>query len=204
MFLYSDTILGKIIAIVIIMYCTYKNIIYGLFICIIIIWFYQSDVLNKFKYRYSEYFTSLVPLSPQLVYSINNPEKDVQSISTLDALPLEKVYIPELLPMKTESEHIFRNQNCSKELDIMYKNNKIIHKENIAQLFPEISFLDEIICNPCDSICNFKDNKIKKEIELIPKQARGNENYILQFAKSCFIQKKDPHEGVGFVASYIN
>jgi len=205
MFLYSDTILGKIIAIVVILYCTYENVIYGLFACVVIIWFYQSDILDKFKYRYNEYFTNLVPLTPQLVYSVNNPEKDIHSIPTLDALSLEKVYSPELLPIKKESEQVFRNQYCSKELDLMYKNNKIIHKENIAQLFPEISFLDDIPCNPCDSTCKFKENKINKETELIPKQARGNEDDIWQWANSWFIQKNEPYEGVGSsIASYLS
>jgi hypothetical protein len=205
MFLYSDTILGKIFAVLIIIYCTFENVIYGLFACVIIIWFYQSDLLHRFKYKYNEHFTNLVPLNPQLVYSVNNPEKDIQSISTLDALSLDKVYSPELLPIKTESEQVFRHQYCSKELDIMYKTNKVIHKENIKQLFPELSFLEDIPCNPCDSTCRFKDNKMDKETELIPKQSRGNEESILQWANTWFIQKNEPYAGVrSSIASYLS
>ena len=205
MFLYSDTILGKIFAVLMIIYCTFENVIYGLFACVIIIWFYQSDLLHKFKHNYNEYFTNLVPLNPQLVYSVNHPEKDIQSIPTLDALSLDKVYSPELLPIKKESEQVFRNQHCSKELDIMYKNNKIIHKENIKQLFPELSFLDDIPCNPCDSTCRFKDSKMDKETELISKQTRGNEDSILQWTNTWFIQKNEPYEGVGSsIASYLS
>lgn len=203
MFIYCDTILGKLLAIIIIIYSTYENIIYGLFTCILIIWFYQSDLLErcKPKYKYNEYFT---PSTPQTVYVPNEPNKDVQSISTLmNDLSLDKVYPDELAPMKKEAEQVFRNQHCSKELDIMYKNSKIIHKEDVKNMFPEVSFLDDIPCNPCDSGCKFRITKINKETELMSKQARGNESSIWDWAKEWNILKTEPYEGIGQVASYL-
>jgi len=201
--LYSETILGKMMAVLIIIYCTYENIIYGLFMCILIIWFYQSDMLDRFHYRYNEYFTTLAPLTPQVVYVPNKPEIDIQSISTTDNLSLDKVYPNQIPPVKKESEKIFRDQYCSEELDIMYKTSKIIHKENIAQVFPEISFLDDIQCNPCDDTCRFRLGKINQEIELIPKDTKHNDNFIWEWAQSWFIDKNEPYVGVGYVASYL-
>jgi hypothetical protein len=195
-FLYSDTILGKMMAIFIIVYCTYENIIYGLFACIIIIWFYQSDMLNRYNYKLEESFTS----KPQAVYSTKE-DKDLQSIPTLDPLSLDKVYPTELSPLKTESETIFRNQFCSEELDLMYKNTKILRKENIQTLFPEISFANNNACNPCDSSCRFR--KINKETELMAKSARGNNESICEWATSWFIGKTEPYQGIGYVASYF-
>jgi hypothetical protein len=202
-FLYSETILGKMMAVLIIIYCTYENVIYGLFMCIIVIWFYQSDMLDRFHYRYNEYFTTLPPLNPQVVYVPNKPEIDIQSLSITDNLSLDKVYPNEISPVKKESEKIFRNQHCSKELDVMYKTSKIIHKEDISQLFPEISFLDDIQCNPCDDTCRFRLGKINQEIELMPKDTKQNDNSIWEWAQSWFIDKNEPYVGVGYVASYL-
>ena len=196
-FLYSDTILGKMMAILIIIYTTYENVIYGLFMCIFIIWFYQSDMLDRYKYRLDENFTSI----PQAVYSTKETDKDIQSIPTLDPLSLDKVYPTELSPLKTESEMIFRNQFCSEELDLMYKNTKILRKENIQSLFPEISFTNNEVCNPCDSTCRFR--KINKETELMSKSARGNDEGIWEWATSWFIGKTEPYQGIGYVASYF-
>jgi len=203
-FLYSETILGKMIAVLIIIYCTYVNVIYGLFVCILVIWFYQSDMLNKFHSNYNEYFTTLPPLTPQVVYVPNQPDVDVQPILTTNALPLDKVYPEEISPVKKESEKIFRNENCSENLELMYKNNKIIHKEYISQVFPKISFLDDIPCNPCDDTCRFRLGKLNKEIELIPKDTRGNNTSIWEWAQSWFVEKNEPHEGVGYVSSYLS
>lgn len=194
MFIYCDTILGKLLAVIIIIYSTYQNIIYGLFTCILIIWFYQSDMLARFKNKYNEYFTT------QSVYVPNEPNKNVQSIPTTPISYLEKVYPDELPPMKMEAEQVFRNQYCSKELDIMYKNSKIIHKEDIKNIFPDVSFLDDIPCNPCDSGCKFRVNKLDKESELMAKQTRGNESSIWDWV----IQKTEPYEGIGYVASYLS
>lgn len=202
-FSYSDTILGKLMAVIIIIYSTYENVIYGLFVCIMVVWFYQSDILARFKYRYNENFTTLPILSPQAVYVPNNPIKDIQSIPTLDALALDKVYPNELPPLKKESEEVFRNQHCSEELELMYKDTKIINKENVSQIFPEIAFLNECVCNPCDPTCKFKMNKINKEYELMPKDSRNNDNSILEWARTWFVEKKEPYQGIGYVASFL-
>jgi hypothetical protein len=168
-----------------------------------VVWFYQSDMLSRFKYRYNENFTTLPILSPQAVYVPNNPIKDIQSISTLDVLALDKVYPNELPPLKKESEEVFRNQHCSEELDLMYKDTKIINKENVSQIFPEVAFLNEYVCNPCDPICKFRVNKINKELELMPKDSRSNDNSILEWAKTWFVEKTEPFQGVGSIASFL-
>jgi len=198
-FLYSDTILGKIMAVIIIIYSTYENVIYGLFVCIMIIWFYQSDLLDRFR----ENFTTLPILNPQAVYIPNHTQENIQSIPTLDALSLDKVYPDELPALKEESEQIFRNQHCSEELELIYKDTKIIHKENIYQLFPEVTYFNEYICNPCDKKCKFRVKKINGENELMPKYARGNNNSILEWAKTWFVEKNEPFQGIGYVASYL-
>lgn len=192
-FLYSDTILGKMMAVFIIIYCTNENIIYGLFACILTIWFYQSDMLDTYKSRYTEHF------SPQAIYSPTEPDKNIQAIPILDPLPLDKVYPTELSPLKTESETIFRNQNCSEDLDVMYKNTKILRKENIQQLFPDISFQNDKVCNPCDSACRFRNEK-----ELMSKSTKGNEDSIWEWATSWAIEKTEPYQGIGCVASYFS
>lgn len=200
LFLYSDTILGKLMAVIIIIYCTYEHVVYGIFACILIIWFYQSDMLDRFNYRYSEYFSNI---SPQLVYLPDKPNKDIQHLPALEDLPLEKVYPLELPPLKPESEKVFRNQYCSEELDLMYKNSKIIHKENVKTIFPNISFFNETPCNPCDKNCHFQLDKVMTEEGLMSKNARGNDQTIWEWATSWLPTKLEPYQGIGQVASFL-
>jgi hypothetical protein len=146
-------------------------------------------------------------LTPQLVYSTKNIKNNdnIQSIPALSKLDaFDNMYPDELPPMKTESEKIFREQHCSEDLELLYKNTKIINKEVISSLFPEISFKNEIPCNPCDSICKFRVTKIDNEMKLFPKNARGNEDSLLEWATSWFISKNEPYEGVGSVVSYFS
>jgi len=153
-------------------------------------------MLDMYNSRFTENFT------PQAIYSPTEPDKNIQSKPTLDPLPLDKVYPTELSPLKTETETTFRNQYCSEELDFIYKNTKILRKENIQQLFPDISFLNDKVCNPCDSTCRFR--KIDNEKKLMSKSARGNEDSIWEWATSWFIEKTEPYQGIGCVASYFS
>jgi hypothetical protein len=181
MFLYGDSILGKLIAVSIIVYLTYENVIHGLFACICLIWFYQSDLLSKHKLD-TEAFTEQIP----------NPIPE-------DGSPKLETYDKETIPVHTESETIFRNQHCSPNLELMYKESKIIHPEMVSQIFPEVSFLDNITCNPCDPKCNIRVNQIEKEVELMPKQTRG-----IEWIEGWLPLKNNPFQGIGYVASYFS
>jgi hypothetical protein len=183
MFLYSDSILGRLVAISIIVFLTYKNVIHGLFACICLIWFYQSDILAKHKLETeTEPFTELAP-APIVEKS----------------LPKLDIYDQETIPLHSESETIFRNQHCSPNLELMYKESKIIHPEMVSQIFPEVSFLDNITCNPCDPKCNIRVTKIEKEAELMPKQTRG-----IEWIEGWLPLKSNPFQGIGYVASYFS
>ena len=202
MFLYGDSILGKLVAISIIVYLTYENVIHGLFACISLIWFYQSDFLVKQK----ELFTNLPTIEQYSHKNIDNSHNipikpDLETKADLihyekyaDAYPLQKILL------KTESDTIFRNQNCDHKLELLYNNSKIIHPEMIPHIFPEVSFLDNIPCNPCDKKCNFSVSKIENETLLMPKDSKAD---IIEWAKSWLPNKNDPYQGIGYVASYF-
>ena len=47
MILNSSSILGRLVAVLIIVFYSQYNALYGLVICLLVIWYYQSDFLEK-------------------------------------------------------------------------------------------------------------------------------------------------------------
>jgi hypothetical protein len=199
--LHSDSILGKCIAILLITWFTYKNVMVGLFTCVLIIWFYQSDFLQRYQYLHSETFT---PIYPQNVY--DNKENIILSNNESKLEKYNDAYPKDLKYMTTEADTVFRNQHCSKDLELMYKESKILHSETVSSIFPEISFANDIPCNPCDITCKIVVNKIDNEKELMPKYSKNNSDMsVLEWAFRWLPQKSEPFQGVdNNVASYFH
>jgi hypothetical protein len=117
-------------------------------------------------------------------------------------------YPDKVSPIPKASDAIFRQQHCSPELELLYKNVPVRHNEMITQLYPELSFDNDKSCNPCDPSCRFSimDNKINTERNILAsKGTRGKEGLsVLEWAKSWFVNKSEPFDGIKTsVASYF-
>jgi hypothetical protein len=152
MILWSNTSLGKIIILLIILFYTSLDKLYGILVTLLFILFYQSDcvenMLNNNK--------------------IENFEPKLDTVTTHTALkPLEPVSYTdqyELPKINTESAKEFRQQHCEKG-HLVNKGQKV--KIDIADhVYPEIMFENEK-CNICDPTCSF--SVIEKQIEVTEK-----------------------------------
>ena len=63
----ADTPLGKIIAVMLIVYYTTVDVLYGLFMCALIVLYYQSDYFKSFG-TFKENFTTIQPIEPAVKY----------------------------------------------------------------------------------------------------------------------------------------
>lgn len=217
----SELSLGKLISILIIVVFSYVNVIYGIAICLIVIWYYQSDyILNVLR---DEHFQIQHDPSPDLTQNkiahntennqnptTNNPNPTTEGFQTgtliEEATPVKHAYSQENIPIQGEKETIFRNSVCTPNLETVYKNQVIRHPEIISQLYPNISFAEDIACNPCDPSCPFTVKTSLEKTERIGRPTKGQNFFddAWEWAETFFVNKSEPHQGVDKnVASYF-
>jgi len=208
--LQSNTILGKLFAIFIIVVYTNIHFIYGLFVCLLFIFYYQCDYIHNITQ--SENFQpktreNMIDQRNSVMTSSSISEDKLVSSNIDDLLEVNKAYTNEKLPIQSESKVIFRNQQCNPDLELVYKN-QIIHENNvIPNIFPEIQFTDDNKpCNPCDPSCPFSIKSSLEKKEWIGQSTRGKTSLeeAMDWANSFFVNKNEPFSGVDLnIASYL-
>jgi hypothetical protein len=209
----SISVLGRLLAIFIIIYYTSIHILYGILVCIFVIWYYQSDFLQYMldMTREEEGFRmnpDNVTTSPNMDPPENETRSTNSSIVTKGS-NLQDAYPSKIPPPIMEAEAFFQKNNCNSRKQLLYRNIEVKHPEVVPHIFPEIEF-DEKPCNPCDSTCSFSINATKRftETDLIPKQTHDQSSLssIMEWTESLISQsdKKDPYIGVRSInASYV-
>jgi hypothetical protein len=188
----SHTVLGKILALSAVMFYTHLDKYVGLIVCLLVIMYYQSDVVENMlntdglMNKMVENFEASQS-SKNTVNEESTPIEDMQSCSKNPSIlhesmsSLDDVYMKTTEPMvEPEKEGInvvqsFRNENC--------KNNQLMHKgmkvkpEMVRHVFPEVKVNDDS-CNICDSTCSFSiiENRLKNEKELFSVFSRDEDN----------------------------
>lgn len=174
---FSHTIIGKLIAINIIIYYIILDKTIGLLSCLLIILYYQSDfvenLLNKSNWT-TESFEQIQMNSEEPKNDITGPESN-SSIDFLSYYPLtllDKLGFMDYNNIPTPPDAIieFRKRNCDGTI-LKYKGMSI-KNENIDLIFPELTFKSEN-CNPCDKHCDFSiiESKLITEKNIIPVQS---------------------------------
>lgn len=157
----SNSILGRLIALIIILFYTAFDITHGLLACAVIILFYQSDIVENMlnQYEYIENFESNTEI--EMLKNINpkeiNPAKS-PSLSYVDQY--EKPHIHNIAPDFVKDE--FRKIHCEK--GHLVNKGQYVRADVAEHVFPEIGFHDEK-CNLCDPTCNF--SVIEKQLNIL-------------------------------------
>lgn len=171
-FMYPDEILtfsyshlGKFIAILFIIFATCINVLYGTFLCVLFILYYQSDMVEGMIMYESNAIirpksTSQVDTkNGELVsnnkgfeildFIVNPPDPDIE-------IEFEETGLNDAFTY-TETDK-FRNKYCvNGEININLQSDLSLKtKHEFADaIFPGLEFKNENICNPCDPNCNF-------------------------------------------------
>ena len=227
--LQSNTILGKLISILLIVIYTNVHVLYGISVCLFVIFYYQSDYIysiiqsenfqpkeikeqkeNFQPKEQKENFQSKENMIPQRnsVYTDSSLGEYKINSDKIDELLLDfnKAYSGEKLPIQSESETIFRKQKCNDKLELVYKNKIIRNNDMIPYIFSELQFENDTPCNPCDPACPFAIKSSLGKKELIGQSTRGKTSLeeAMDWAYSFFINKNEPFSGVDMnVASYL-
>ncbi len=150
---WSSSGLGKIIVILIILFYTSIDKLYGMLVCLLFILFYQSDFYYNYENRNNE-TENFEPILDSIV-----PH---QSIKPLEPISYNHQY--EMPEINVEYVKNFKQEHCEKG-HLVNKGQKV--KIDIAEhIYPEISFINEK-CNICDARCNF--DIVKKQMDIIEK-----------------------------------
>lgn len=157
---WSNTSLGKLLIISIILFYASIDKLYGILVCLFFILFYQSDIVeNMLNKQNTETF---VPINDiQLQHSAIKP---IEMTSYSCQYELPKI-TTDLVKNK------FRQKYCEKG-HLVNKGQKI-KIDMMEHVYPEISMKDDK-CNICDSNCHFNiiENQIDNQQRITPKSGR--------------------------------
>ena len=174
---FSHTILGKIMAAFVILFYTTIDKVLGLFVCALIILFYQMDcrenMLNIESFDTIEEEND-EDEEDELEYNETKPAKScdacgVKNIETFENYESSNEKVVDNGAVQDE----FRREHCQngvlKHKDMNVKNEMAQH------VYPELKFQNDY-CNACSPTCNFSiiESKLKTENKLLPKVSKEN------------------------------
>lgn len=145
---FSQTILGKMMAVALIIFYVCIDKYVGLFACALIIFFYQN--------YYIEAMDIMDIIEIDEIEHVNGEDLDdgtyifmEQKGAKVDVIDRKKLLLVE--PTFSGNEDEFRKQNCERGV-LKYKNMKV--KSEMADIvFPQMKF-EGAVCNPCNKTCD--------------------------------------------------
>uniref|UniRef100_A0A6C0JI54 Uncharacterized protein n=1 Tax=viral metagenome TaxID=1070528 RepID=A0A6C0JI54_9ZZZZ len=181
--IFSFSILGKLLAVLVIIFYTYFDKYLGLFVCAIVLLYYQSDYLENML-NIDDILDDMdkYDLSNESSNDLSNDLPDDGMYLNNNNNNNKKKKKRERMINQDGVKQEFRERNCKikgsyKKMgsNALTKGGKLIYKdmtiksEYAEHIFPELEFIDEP-CNPCNESCKFSiiESKLNTEILMIP------------------------------------
>jgi len=208
----SNTILGKIVAIGIILFYFMQDKIIGIFVALIFLCFYQTDIVQnvcKTEHFQSIELSEAFTLAPAPFVLTKEDTILPASDYPVSGNTYASVKSPQKIKIQSESETVFKNQHCTPDLEFIYKKQLVKHPETIQMLFQELEFVNQKACNPCDPTCSFALtpplNLEKEERMGYSTKGKSSVEEAFEWANTWFVNKLEPYFGVGGgnTASYV-
>ena len=191
----SHTILGKVVAIMMILYYTSIDYVYGTLCCVVIIAFYQMHEREGFgpegtALTEGREDTALAKLEEGT--TLDDVEEGTPKLSAEPSVkPKEGGVKPNTIDAFTTARDTFIQEKCRNGV-LMYKDFPV-KSEMADHVFPEIQFNTKSRCNPCDITCDYSivEAKIDTETELCPRSS----NNLFDQVKDIFYPKRCDKKG---------
>jgi len=169
---FSQTALGRLLAIFLILFYLKLDFLTGLFVCVLIILYYQTDYVEGFSEMLKEDEEAEMPSHETTPVSESSPiasstpqsrTEPLEPFSTYETVS-EKKANNRILYDKSKQE--FRKKYCDKG-HLIHKG-EIVNTEMAEHIFGEIKHDDYHKCNICDPSCKFDliEPHIKSEDDL--------------------------------------
>jgi len=174
---FSNTVLGKILAICIIIFYTFLDKLLGAVVCLILIFYYQSDVVETMLNMDND-FNDLTD-SNDLEINQHMTEDHVDDYIYIDSKKKKEGMVnyesgvnKDILINNEKMQNEFRKNNCDK--GELINKGVPVNYEMTEHVFPEVKFRRGF-CNPCLKDCEFSiiEQKLALEDKLrIPLQIK--------------------------------
>jgi len=142
------SILGKLLVVILIIFYTSINTIYGILVCLIAILFYQMDSTQWIMDGFVD-TSSLCRQSNSCGCGCSGQPSKCKKHNTnyLSVIELEE-------DMNKRRKTEFQKRHCSIDGVLTYKDIPV-KKDMSAIVYPEIVYGKDGICNPCDKFCDY-------------------------------------------------
>lgn len=164
---FSQTALGRLLAIFLILFYLKLDFLTGLFVCVLIILYYQTDYVEGFSEMLKEDEEAEIPSPETTPVSESSPTpqsrtEPLEPFSTYETV--SGIANNRILYDKSKQE--FRKKYCDKG-HLIHKG-EIVNTEMAEHIFGEIKHDDYHKCNICDPSCKFDliEPHIKSEDDL--------------------------------------
>lgn len=150
----SGSVLGKLFAVVIVLFYTSINILHGVLAAALVILYYQSDIVES---MISTYESPSIPDTLSIGSEEITAPTLLSSETTQSYLSQYENISPNKNGEKTSDKNLsgrdsFRKEHCRKG-HLVSKEQKV-PIDMAEHVYPEVSFVNEK-CNICDSTCDF-------------------------------------------------
>lgn len=166
---WSHTVLGKTVAIGIIILYSVFDIVSGLLACALVIFYYQSDYVESFvkgeikQETKGGYISVSLKETRAVLLDVRKPdiEGETPGERLEDAYPLS----PTVIVANDGDVNRFRQKHCKKG-HLIHKG-QVVKPEMAEHVFPQVNQGSFHKCNICDPACSFDLDLIDKEDELV-------------------------------------
>jgi len=199
--------LGRFVAIMIIIFYTNLHMMYGLVICILVILYYQMDLVEGMNdYSSKPSYNQVYPT----IRKINHGKDEGWDIFDWilphhndhndhhDHHDQHDHHDHHLTEGFTTDQDKFRQQNCQNS-QLIYKNNPV-KNENTEFIFPEIQFKNGV-CNACDPNCDFSIVQKKISVQEDLTYPKVSDDWTTNIWKTWFSEDHSkPYASVGVIS----
>ena len=180
----SHSILGKLFAVMLILYYTRMDFVYGTVCCTVVIWYYQQTEMEGFelkedkdKKEKKDDFVDDGTNLPTEEESTLEESPSLEESSSLEGFETSVITIDQFNTVKDE----FIKEKCKNGI-LMYKDFPV-KSEMADHVYSEIKYNGKNKCNPCDRTCDYNivEAKIETENKLVPKTSNDLFGAFKQF-----------------------
>ena len=196
----AHTVLGKVIAIMLIVYYTSIDYVYGTLCCVIVIAFYQMHEIEGFVEGAKEKKRKRKRKAAKANQAKAQASAEDADVAKSEDIKEETVDEEETVAEEEPAVEEFSNQIASfssaRDTFIRDKclNGVLMHKgfpvksEMADHVYSEIQFNTPARCNPCDQTCDYSivEAKIDTETELCPRSS----NNLFDMVRDIFYPKR--------------
>ena len=176
----SHSVLGKLFAVMLILYYTRMDVVYGTVCCIIAIWYYQRTEIEGMEGVSEDISQGLDKGFGQGVPEDSDKKEEKDKENTEGFETFEKPIVITIDQFNVAKDE-FIKEKCKNGV-LMYKYFPV-KSEMADHVYSEIKYNGKNKCNPCDRTCNYNiiEAKLATENKLLPKTSNDLFDAFKQF-----------------------